>query len=197
MPIAATTQIVAAEVSPVTIPCDCMIVPAPRKPTPETICAAMRAGIADARARPQADARGDVHQQRGADADEDVRAQARRLAGDLALEPDDAAEEHGEGELDEEVDAQHARDLHQQRNIDLLQRGRKWRAPARRHVIGRRGRAGRRRVVSGDAVAVRHAAGLGLERVDDRFVGLGGGIEGPEDGAAALIAGRPPPALPE
>ena len=40
----ATTQIVAAEVRPVTIPPPCMIVPAPMKPMPDTICAARRAG---------------------------------------------------------------------------------------------------------------------------------------------------------
>src|SRR5258706_3015577 len=42
MPMAATTQIVAADVRPMTVPCACMIVPAPRNPSPVTICAAMR-----------------------------------------------------------------------------------------------------------------------------------------------------------
>jgi hypothetical protein len=59
----------------------------------------------------EADARGDVHQQRGADADQDVRAQAGGLPGQLALEPDDATEQDGERQLDEEIDAQDPRDL--------------------------------------------------------------------------------------
>src|SRR5919198_808740 len=42
MPIAATTQIVAALVNPTTAPRACKIVPAPIKPTPVTICAATR-----------------------------------------------------------------------------------------------------------------------------------------------------------
>ena len=40
------------------------------------------------------------------------------------------------------------------------------------------------------AVAVRHAARLRLERVDRRLVGLGRCRKGPEDGAAALLAGH-------
>src|SRR2546426_4354268 len=46
MPTAATTQIIAAEVRPVTRPRDWMIAPAPRKPIPVTICAARRPGSA-------------------------------------------------------------------------------------------------------------------------------------------------------
>src|SRR5436190_698481 len=42
MPMAATTQIVAALVRPTTAPRACRIVPAPMKPTPVTICAATR-----------------------------------------------------------------------------------------------------------------------------------------------------------
>src|SRR5262245_13639198 len=44
MPMPATTQIVAAVVSPRTNPCECSTAPAPRKPMPEMICAAMRVG---------------------------------------------------------------------------------------------------------------------------------------------------------
>src|SRR5688500_3511140 len=46
MPIADTTQSVAAVVRPITEPLAWMIVPAPRKPMPDTICAAMRPGSA-------------------------------------------------------------------------------------------------------------------------------------------------------
>jgi len=46
IPIAATTQIVAADVNPWIPPRVWRIVPAPRKPTPVTICAARRAGSA-------------------------------------------------------------------------------------------------------------------------------------------------------
>ena len=49
--------------------------------------------VADAMAVDEPDAGGDVHEQRGADADQDVRAQAGGLARELALEADDAAEE--------------------------------------------------------------------------------------------------------
>jgi hypothetical protein len=59
------------------------------------------------------DAGGDVHQQRRAQADEDVGSQAGGFAGELALEADDSAEEYGERQLDEEIEAQEARDLDQ------------------------------------------------------------------------------------
>ena len=61
----------------------------------------------------QPDAGGDVHQQRCAEADEDVGPQAGGLAGELSFEADDPAEEHGERQLDEEVEPQDARDLNQ------------------------------------------------------------------------------------
>jgi hypothetical protein len=48
----------------------------------------------------------DVREQRGANADENVRAQPRGLARDLALQPDRAAEDDGERELEKQVDAE-------------------------------------------------------------------------------------------
>src|SRR5439155_742223 len=44
IPTPATTQIVAAVVSPSTNPCECKTAPAPRKPIPEMIWAAIRVG---------------------------------------------------------------------------------------------------------------------------------------------------------
>ncbi len=67
--------------------------------------------IADAVAVHQADPGGDVHQQCRADADQNVGAQAGGFARELSLEADDPAEEHGERQLDEEVDAQGAGEL--------------------------------------------------------------------------------------
>jgi hypothetical protein len=46
-----------------------------------------------------------MREERGADADENVRAKARGLSGDLALEADRAAEDGGNEELDEQVEA--------------------------------------------------------------------------------------------
>jgi hypothetical protein len=57
------------------------------------------------------DAHGDVGEQRSADADENVRAQAGRFPRDLTLEPDRAAEDDGESELEEEIQAQRVRQL--------------------------------------------------------------------------------------
>ena len=67
---------------------------------PETICAVMRVGVAvRAAVGREADPR-DVHrelrEQRRADADENVRAQAGGLSGDLALDADRAAEQRGQ-----------------------------------------------------------------------------------------------------
>jgi hypothetical protein len=135
-----------------------------------------------------ADARGDVHQQCGADADQDVRAQASRFARQLALESDDASKQDSESQLDQEIDAQDARNLQDpwqvvgvrlNENGGLPPAGR-LSLPEVAHVAD--GRVGR-------TVAVRHAACLRLERVDCRLVGLGGGREGPEHGAPALFAG--------
>ena len=63
-------------------------------------------GVADARpALDDPDPNRDVSQQDGTDADEDVGAKPRRLCLDLTLEPDRAAEDYGERELSEEVEA--------------------------------------------------------------------------------------------
>jgi hypothetical protein len=136
-----------------------------------------------------ADAHGDVHQECGPDADQDVRAEAGGFSRQLALESDDAAEQDGESQLDEEIDTQDARDLQDVRQVDVgrgldenggLPPAARLSLPEVAHVADGRVRR---------AVAVRHAARLRLERIDRRFVGLGGGREGPEHGAPALLAG--------
>jgi hypothetical protein len=48
----------------------------------------------------------DVREESGAHADQNVRPQARWFSGDLALEPDCAAEEYGKRELSEEIDSE-------------------------------------------------------------------------------------------
>src|SRR5450759_4453658 len=145
--------------------------------------------VADPPSIGDADPYGDVHQQRGADADENIGAQASGFAGQLTLEADDPAEEDSEPELDEEVEAQYAYDFHHLWNVHV----RRWRRqngglpPAGgseqievAHVISR----GVRR-----AIAIRHAPRLRFECVDCRVIGLGRGCERPEYGAPALIAG--------
>jgi hypothetical protein len=137
-----------------------------------------------------ADPHGHVHEQRRADADQDVRAQAGGLSRQFALEADDAAKQDGERELDEEIDAQDARDLQDAGQVDVgrglnenggLPPAARLSLPEVAHVA--HGSVRR-------AVAVCHAARLRLEGVDCRLVGLGGGREGPEDGAPALLAGH-------
>jgi hypothetical protein len=59
---------------------------------------------------------GDVGQQRCADADEDVGTEAGRLSRDLALESDRAAEDDGERELEEKIDAERRDELGYVRN---------------------------------------------------------------------------------
>jgi hypothetical protein len=135
-----------------------------------------------------ADAHRDVHQQRGTDADQDVGAQAGRFPRQLALEPDDAAEQYGQRQLDEEIDAQDARDLQdlgQSVGVRLNEKG--GLPPAARLSLSEVAHVADRGVRR--AVAVRHAARLRLEGIDRRFVGLGGGRERPEHGAPALLAG--------
>src|SRR5881397_2654133 len=99
---AATTQIVAALVKPTTAPRAWRIVPAPMNPTPVTICAATRVvsvpGVGFIVCRGQHRER-EVRVEYRSDADENVGAQAGRLAAQLALEPDRAAEQRGETEL--------------------------------------------------------------------------------------------------
>ena len=82
MPIAATTQSVAAVVSPRTERPSRMIAPAPRKPMPVTICAAMRVGSARTTSPPLVEelveaVGGDEREERRAERDEQVRADAR------------------------------------------------------------------------------------------------------------------------
>src|SRR5450759_1897264 len=79
--------------------------------------------VADPPSIGDADPYGDVHQQRGADADENIGAQASGFAGQLTLEADDPAEEDSEPELDEEVEAQYAYDFHHLWNVHV----RRWR----------------------------------------------------------------------
>ncbi len=74
-----------------------MIAPAPRKPMPVTICAAMRVGsIRDAGADAEVEVRprvgGDEREERSADGDEQVCAEARLTVAELALDPDRATE---------------------------------------------------------------------------------------------------------
>jgi hypothetical protein len=126
-----------------------MIVPAPRKPDAAHHLGGDARRVADPLPVHETDAVRDVHQQRGAETDEDVGAEAGRLSRELALEADDAAEEDRERELDEEVEAQDARDLHHLGNVVLRRRMRMAgsRPPS---AIACRGRARRPRVVSGE-----------------------------------------------
>jgi hypothetical protein len=78
--------------------------------------------IADALTVHNADPRRDVHEQRRADTDQNVGAEAGRLARQLSLEADDPAEQDGEQQLDQEIDAQDARDLKDQGKVDVLVR---------------------------------------------------------------------------
>ena len=69
-------------------------------------------GIADARSRVrQADADRHIRQQRGTDANENVRTKPRGLAFDLALQTDRAAKDDGERELEQQVEAKRADEL--------------------------------------------------------------------------------------
>jgi hypothetical protein len=135
-----------------------------------------------------AHAHGDVHQQRGTDTDQDVRAEAGGFPRQLALEADDAAQQDGEGQLDEEIDAQDARDLQDPRQVVGVRLNENGGLPPAARLslpeIADVARGGIRRTV-----AVRHAARLRLEGVDRRLVGLGGGRKSPEYGAPALLAG--------
>jgi hypothetical protein len=136
----------------------------------------------------QAHPDGDVHQQRGADADQDVGAQAGGLSRQLALEPDDAAEQYGQRQLDEEIDAQDARDLQDLWDVVRVRLNENGGLPPADRLplpeVANVADRGVRR-----AVAVRHAARLRLEGIDRRLVGLGGGRKRPEHGAPALLAG--------
>src|SRR5512146_1151149 len=136
-----------------------------------------------------------VGEQRGANADEDVRPQSRRFGLDLALEPDRATEDDGEREFREEVEAEDAVDVAQRRHVagardDLREQGNGHARPAPRagtelsgvevaHVAWPR---------VGRCVAETDAAGLLLELGNRGFIGLGGSGEGAEHGAAAPFA---------
>ena len=96
MPIAAASQSVAAVVRPRTVRPWRMIAPAPRKPMPVTICAAIRVGSKtipsrweEARRTTRTRRRGE---ERGAERDEQVRAKPRFALAQLALEADRTAE---------------------------------------------------------------------------------------------------------
>src|SRR5215203_1395710 len=78
--------------------------------------------VTDSLALHHADAHGDVHEQRGPEADEDVGPEAGGLPRELALEADDAAQEDRERQLDQEVEAQDSRDLQDLGNVVLRRR---------------------------------------------------------------------------
>jgi hypothetical protein len=87
MPMAETVQMVAAVVSPVMSLPSRRMEPAPRKPTPVTICAAMRAG-----SRPPMAGDMETTGENGrTHTDEDLRAQARWFMSLLALDAHDGA----------------------------------------------------------------------------------------------------------
>src|SRR5438270_7041154 len=105
MPIAATSHNVAAVVSPRTErPCR-MIAPAPRKPIPLTICAAMRVGSmrVPVAVKKSSNPYADEREQGRADADDEMRAQTRLTLAKLPLETDRAAEAGGDDETQEDV----------------------------------------------------------------------------------------------
>ena len=93
MPTADVAHRLAAVVSPrITMP-SLRIAPAPRKPMPETIWAAMRVGSTGAAGRLPSEAVDRQHREQGGpERDEHVGPQARRVPVDLALEPDREAE---------------------------------------------------------------------------------------------------------
>src|SRR5919204_670973 len=129
--------------------------------------------VADAHAVDVADADRQVHEDRRADADEDVRAQPGRLAGDLALQADRAAEEDGEEELEEQVEPQrrhHLRERLQRRarvggsgegeqESEVMQSGL---PPARRRAPWAASVAGPRRAL--EAAGARTGRGLAPRR---------------------------------
>ena len=88
MPIPAATKMVAAEVNPDTDPLSCRIEPAPIKPMPGMICAAMRVGSA-----PQTPYQpvGQQCKHGRTETDEQIRAQARRPMLEFAFEADGSA----------------------------------------------------------------------------------------------------------
>ena len=107
MPIAATSHSVAAVVSPRTERPWRMIAPAPRKPMPLTICAAMRDGSCRTRLRAaireevvEAEG-GDEREERGADGHEQMRSKTRLTLAQLPLEADGPAEQRRDGQSKE------------------------------------------------------------------------------------------------
>jgi hypothetical protein len=133
-----------------------------------------------------------VHQHCRAHADQDVRPQAGWLARNLALEADSAPEQHGHDQLEQKVEPERSDDLAERRQRllnggecegqdDAGSRPRALSLLEVAHVVESRVRR---------RIAVRDAARLLLELRDSRFVGLGGGGELAEHGAAALVAGH-------
>ena len=103
MPMAADSHTAAAVVSPCTEPRRKMMMPAPRKPMPETIWAATRDGSTTTRTVVQHVGEAvlaDEQDQRRCGADDGLRAQTRALALDLAFE----ADERRQSERDEQLD---------------------------------------------------------------------------------------------
>ena len=105
MPTADVAHRLAAVVRPrITMP-SLRIAPAPRKPMPDTIWAAIRVGSIGAPVRARAEAVGrQDREQRRPDGDEHVRPQPGGMAVDLALESDGETERRRQREPDREVE---------------------------------------------------------------------------------------------
>jgi hypothetical protein len=129
----------------------------------------------------------EMREERGADADENVRTKAGRLPGDLALEADRAAEERGEEELEEQLEAEGVGEVEVRRPMrDCLleqncESGNCQRSARIEIADVSRGRVRRR-------VTVRDAARLVLELRDRRFVRLGWRGEVAKDRSTAPFA---------
>ena len=103
MPMLATTKIVAALVMPMIVPRSRITTPAPRKPMPGMIWAAMRVW-----SPPTFDGHfvGNHGEKRGAEANQHVGADARGLVAQLALQTDNAAQERGQKQAADDIGVQ-------------------------------------------------------------------------------------------
>ena len=95
LPIAASIQITAAEVTPVTAPPRAKITPAPRNPTPRDHLTEHPRRIDPGAAQDDAQSDEDLRRK----ADEDTGPNSNRFAPELALEADDAAADDGGRQL--------------------------------------------------------------------------------------------------
>jgi hypothetical protein len=130
----------------------------------------------------------EVREERGADADENVRTEAGGLSGDLTLETNRAAKDRGDEQLDEQVEARGVGEVERRRpkNDCLLdqscERGNCQRSARVEIADVSRSGVGRR-------VTVRDAARLLFELRDRRFVRFGRRGKVAEDRSTTPLAG--------